>query len=233
MTHNPLVIIPARGGSKGIPRKNMKPLGGRPLIAYSIDTAMEIADTGHIIFSTDDEEIAEVARKCGLRVEYMRPPALATDTASSRDVMLDAMDYVEQKGMKFDSIVLLQPTSPFRTLEDVKGAMNLYSPECDMVVSVVEAACNPYYDCFEADPRSGFLHISKGDGMYTRRQDAPNVWQYNGAVYVINPRSLRQMPMGAFRKRIPFPMSRDHSLDLDTPTDWLMAEAQMAQLSSR
>lgn len=233
MTHNPLVIIPARGGSKGIPRKNIKLLGGRPLISYSIDIATKIADAEHIILSTDDEEIAEVARKCGLRVDYMRPAALATDTAPSRDVMLDAMNHAEQKGLKFDSIVLLQPTSPFRTLEDVKGAMDLYSPECDMVVSVVEAACNPYYDCFEADPQSGFLHISKGEGMFTRRQDAPKAWQYNGAVYVINPRSLRQMPMGAFRKRMPCPMGRDHSLDLDTPTDWFVAEALMARLSSR
>ncbi len=233
MTNNPLVIIPARGGSKGIPRKNIKLLGGRPLIAYSIDIAIQTADAEHIILSTDDEEIAEVARKCGLRVDYMRPAELAADTTPSRDVMLDAMNHAGQKDLRFDSIVLLQPTSPFRTLDDVKGAMNLYSPECDMVVSVVEAACNPYYDCFEADPRSGFLHISKGEGMFTRRQDAPRAWQYNGAVYVINPRSLRQMPMGAFRKRVPFPMDRDHSLDLDTPADWFVAEALMAQHSSR
>lgn len=230
MTHNPLIIIPARGGSKGIPRKNIKPLGGRPLIAYSIDTALTIAPQERIILSTDDEEIAQTARDCGLEVKYMRPAHLATDTAPSRDVMLDAMDWAESRGLSFDSVILLQPTSPFRTPDDVRGCMELYSQDLDMVVSVTPAACNPYYDCFETEAESGFLHVSKGEGQYTRRQDAPQVWQYNGAVYVINPRSLRAMAMGDFTRRVPFVMDRARSIDLDTPSDWLVAEALFSQL---
>ncbi len=230
MTRNPLVIIPARGGSKGIPRKNIKLLGGRPLIAYTIDVALKITSPSRIILSTDDAEIAQVGHRCGLEVEYMRPPELATDTAASRDVMLDAMRWADSRGLAYDSVVLLQPTSPFRTAEDVRGCMELYSEEVDMVVSVAEAACNPYYDCFETDPDSGCLHISKGDGLYTRRQDAPQAWQYNGAVYVINPESLRRQPMGKFARRVPYVMDRARSLDLDTPTDWLVAEALFAQL---
>lgn len=221
----PLYIIPARGGSKGIPRKNIKPLGGRPLIHLSIDAAREAgADDRHIILSTDDAEIAAVGRQTGLPVEYMRPPELATDTAGSREVILDAMDYADRRGIAYDCVVLLQPTSPLRTAADIRAALALYTPDTDMVVTVVEAASNPYYNCFEADPDTGYLHISKGDGLYTRRQDAPAVWEYNGAVYVINPASIRAMPMGKFTRRVPSSMPRERSIDLDTPFDWLVAE---------
>ncbi len=222
----PLYIIPARGGSKGIPRKNIKLLGGKPLIAYSIEAARRAGgDDTHIILSTDDKEIADVARHEGLQVPYIRPAELATDTAGSREVILDAMNWADSQGIKYDCVVLLQPTSPFRTAEDIKNALELYSADMDMVVSVVEAASNPYYNCFEVNSSTGFLHISKGDGLYTRRQDAPKVWEYNGAVYVINPESIRKMPLGAMPRRMPFEMPRKRSIDLDTPTDWLVAEA--------
>ena len=98
-----------------------------------------------------------------------------------------------------------------------------------MVVSVKEAATNPYYNAFETDA-DGYLRISKGPGTYTRRQDAPKVWEYNGAVYVINPESLRAKPMGLFEKRRMYPMPTDRSVDLDTPLDWLLAENLAATL---
>lgn len=225
----PLYIIPARGGSKGIPRKNIKPLCGRPLIAYSIDAALAAGATPRsIILSTDDAEIAETGRRLGLDVDYMRPAELATDTAGSREVILDAMDWADKQGIAYDCVVLLQPTSPMRTAADIKAALELYTPDTDMVVSVKEASANPYYNCFETDPESGYLHISKGDGLLTRRQDAPPAWEYNGAVYVINPQSIRNMPLGAFKKRVPSVMPAERSVDLDTPTDWLVAEAMMA-----
>ena len=227
---SPLFIIPARGGSKGIPRKNIKKLCGRPLIAYAIDAAREVAtDNRHIILSTDDDEIADVARSLGLEVNYRRPSNLATDTAGSREVILDAMDWADRVGINYDNVVLLQPTSPMRTAADITGALELYTPGIDMVVSVTPASCNPYYDCFETTAPDGYLHVAKGDGRYTRRQEAPKAWQYNGAVYVINPKSIRQMPLGAFPRRIPFIMPRERSIDLDTPTDWLIAETIMNQ----
>lgn len=224
MDSDTLYIIPARGGSKGIPRKNIKPLGGRPLIAYSIDVARALAPDSHIILSTDDDEIADTARDLGLKVDYMRPASLATDTAGSREVIIDAMDYADRIGIAYKRVVLLQPTSPFRKVEDIKNALALYNGDIDMVVSVTEATSNPYYNCFETDPATGFLHVSKGDGLYTRRQDAPQAWEYNGAVYVINPRSIRRMPLGAFPRRVPCVMPRERSLDLDTPLDWAVAE---------
>lgn len=224
---NPIFIIPARGGSKGIPHKNIKPLCGKPLLLYAIDAARTVCpDTSRIILSTDSTAIANVAIDNGLPVPYMRPAALATDTAASRDVMLDAMDWADRQNIAYDAVVLLQPTSPFRTARHIAEAVDMYNPSLDMVVSVTEAASNPYYTCFETND-NGFLNISKGNGMYTRRQDCPKVWEYNGAVYVINPDSLRRMPMGAFTKRLPYPMSHEDSTDLDTPLDWLVAQTIM------
>lgn len=225
----PLYIIPARGGSKGIPHKNIKPLAGKPLIVYSIEAARAAgAPDSHILLSTDDPEIAEVARAAGLPVPFMRPAELATDTSGSREVILDAMDRADAAGLDYDCVVLLQPTSPLRTSDDIIRALEHYSPEVDMVVTVKEASSNPYYNCFETDPSTGCLHISKGDGLYTRRQDAPRAWEFNGAVYVINPASIREMPLGAFPRRIPVEMPRERSIDLDTPLDWTVAELLMA-----
>lgn len=224
----PLYVIPARGGSKGIPHKNIKELCGRPLIAYSIDAARGAgAPDTHILLTTDDPAIADCARSLGLEVPFMRPPELATDAAGSREVILHAMDRADELGIGYDCVVLLQPTSPLRVADDILGALALYTHDCDMVVSVTEAASNPYYNCFETDPATGYLHVSKGDGLYTRRQDAPPAWEYNGAIYVINPQSLRDMPLGAFPRRVPYPMPRSRSVDLDTPLDWLVAEAMM------
>lgn len=235
MNHNglrPLIVIPARGGSKGIPGKNIRPLAGKPLIAYSIDTARAIAPDSHILLSTDSEEIAEVAsRECRLSVPFRRPPELSTDTSGTREVILHAMDYADKCGINYDCIILLQPTSPLRTPDDVRRCMDLYSPEADMVVSVVEASSNPYYNCFETDS-NGYLHISKGDGMFTRRQDAPKAWEYNGAVYVINPASIRAKEFGAMTRRIPCESSRERSVDLDTPLDWAVAEVMISHLDS-
>ena len=143
-----LYIIPARGGSKGIPGKNIRPLAGKPLLLYSIEVARELAPDSHILLSTDSEEIAEVGRKAGLTVDYMRPHSLATDTAGSREVIIDAMDYADSAGIRYCNVCLLQPTSPLRTPDDIRGALALYRPELDMVVSVCEVAANPYYNCF-------------------------------------------------------------------------------------
>lgn len=224
MDRSTLYIIPARAGSKGIPRKNIRLLGGRPLIHYAIDTARQLAPDSHIILSTDSEEIADVARQTGLPVEYMRPPELATDTAGSREVILDAMDHADRCGIPYDKVCLLQPTSPLRSVDDVRRCLEAYSPEIDMAVSVVEVEANPYYNCFEPDPESGFLHISKGDGLYVRRQDAPPAWQFSGAVYVINPGSIRRMSLGAMPRRIGVPTDPARCIDLDTPLDWELAE---------
>ena len=218
-----LVVIPARGGSKGIPHKNIKSLGGKPLIYYSIDVARQFTTDENICVTTDDAEIISVVEQHGLNVPFVRPAELATDTCGSSEVIQHAYQFYADKGIQYDAIVLLQPTSPFRKVEFIKEAVALYDESIDMVTSVRPAACNPYYDGFEENS-DGLLQISKGDGTIARRQEAPKVWQQNGSIYVINPKSLVEKGMGGFTKIKKYAMPETYSVDLDTMLDWKMAE---------
>ena len=219
-----LYLITARGGSKGIPGKNIRPFLGKPLICHAIDNARDAgADDADILVSTDSDEIRKVAEDYGLKVPFMRPAHLATDTASSYDVIVDCLHRLTVEGRNYDRLVLLQPTSPLRTADDIRHAEALWRPDIDMVVSVCPAKTNPYCGAFETDTE-GLLHISKGDGRYTRRQDAPEVWEYNGAVYVMTVASLLRGPMSGFRRIVPSVMPSERSVDLDTPLDWEIAE---------
>lgn len=218
-----LVVIPARGGSKGIPHKNIKPLGGKPLIYYSIDVARQFTIDENICVTTDDAEIISVVEQHGLKVPFVRPAELATDTCGSSEVIQHAYQFFADKGIYYDTIVLLQPTSPFRKVEFLKEAVALYDESIDMVTSVRPAACNPYYDGFEEN-KDGLLQISKGDGTIARRQEAPEVWQQNGSIYVINPKSLIEKGMGGFTRIKKYAMPEAYSVDLDTMQDWKMAE---------
>lgn len=226
-----LVIIPARGGSKGIPRKNIKPLNGKPLIYYTIDCARAICDDANICVSTDDDEIIKVVEDYGLKVSFKRPSELATDTAGTYEVLLHALNFYEQQGMHYDVVVLLQNTSPFRTAEHMKDALKLYSSDIDMVVSVKECPANPYYCVFEEDA-NGYLHVCKGDGNIFRRQDAPKVYEYNGAIYIMNAETLKTTHMHKMQKRVKYIMDDASSFDLDTTWDWQMAE-MMAKKNKR
>ena len=223
-----LVIIPARGGSKGIPKKNIKPLGGKPLIYYAIDGARSIGADTDICVTTDDPEIIRKVEDYGLKVPFIRPDYLASDTMGTYEVLLHALDFYERQGKKYDAVVLLQPTSPFRRLEDIRGALEKYNEDVDMVVSVKESTSNPYYNSFEENSY-GYLKISKGDGHYCRRQDAPKVWEYNGAVYVINIDSLKAKRISEFKKIVKYEMDALHSVDLDTMFDWKIAEMLISE----
>ena len=219
-----LWLIPARGGSKGIPNKNLKPFCGESLVSRTVRQALACANPDDVIFvSTDSESIREEAEKNGIEIPFMRPFHLATDSASTSSVILHVIDEFKKAGTEFEKIVLLQPTSPFRQDADIQGAVKLWNPDVDMVVSVTESKSNPYYNLFETD-KNGFLKISKGEGEFTRRQDAPKVWEYNGAVYVITPAALLKGPMSKFERIIPYEMPSSRSIDLDTPQDWAIAE---------
>ena len=137
-----LVVIPARAGSKGIPGKNSKLLAGKPLIQYTIEAALEVFDSNQICVSTDSLEIKNLAEKLGLKVPFKRPPELASDYASTRDVLLHAMEFYGNRGTLIDQIVLLQPTSPFRTGRHIEDALHLYSEDLDMVASVQKTKSN-------------------------------------------------------------------------------------------
>ncbi len=223
-----LIVIPARGGSKGIPHKNIKPLNGKPLIHYTIEEAREIVDDEDICVSTDDPEIIKCVEDYGLKVPFVRPEELATDTAGTYEVLLHALSFYEEHDHHYDVVLLLQNTSPFRKAEQIKDALKLYTPDVDMVVSVKECPANPYYSVFEED-NNGYLHVCKGDGNIFRRQDAPKVYEYNGAIYIMNAEKLKTTHMHKMQKRVKYVMDNLSSFDLDTMWDWQMAESIINQ----
>lgn len=218
----PIVIIPARGGSKGVPGKNIKNLGGKPLILYTVEAARQLFDDRHIIVSTDSEEIKKCVEGTGLNVPFLRPEQLSSDNAGTYEVLLHALNFVEGIGYFPDTLILLQPTSPFRTSDHIKEALELYDESLDMVVSVKETRSNPYFVLFEED-NDGFLRKSK-DGQYTTRQSCPQVWEYNGAIYIINVSSLKKSPLNKFTKIRKYAMKEFPSHDIDTLLDWKIAE---------
>lgn len=220
-----LALIPARGGSKGIPGKNIRPLANKPLIYYTIEAARDVFDDKDICVSTDSPEIASVVSKTGLEVPFLRPKEFATDTSATYDVLLHAIKYYQEKGELYDTVVLLQPTSPFRTGKNIKEAIDIYTPDLDMIVSVVETSANPYFVLFEED-ENGLLKKSK-DGHYKYRQECPKVWQYNGAIYVINVQSLLKESHFLFKYVRKYVMTEEESIDIDTNLDFSFAEFLM------
>lgn len=220
-----LYLIPARGGSKGIPGKNIKSLAGKPLIHYTIDAAREVASDFNICVSTDSEDIKEVVERHGLAVPFLRPSYLSTDGATTEAVILHALEFFHEKGRFYDKIVLLQPTSPLRTGNHIKEAENIFSKDLDMVVSAFETKANPYYLLFEEEG-NGFLFKTK-EASFTRRQDCPKVYELNGAIYIINSQSIKDKGMKAFKRIKKYEMDRRSSLDIDDEFDWLLTELLM------
>lgn len=218
---NCLYLIPARGGSKGIPHKNIKELCGKTLIQYSIDIARKLTTDDNICVSTDDVEIKDVVESLGLKVPFMRPDELASDTATSSDVIVHAINFYKEKGVEYDVVVLLQPTSPFRQVDDVKGCLELYDDSLDMVTSVKESYVSAVL-CHE--DANGYLVDTLSNGA-TRRQDAAKYYEYNGAVYVINAKAVLEKGLGGFTKIKKYVMPEINSLDIDVMTDWYIAES--------
>lgn len=218
----PLVVIPARGGSKGVLRKNIKPLNCKPLIQYTIEAARSLFEDSIICVSTDDLEIKEVVENIGLQVPFIRPQQLASDSAGTYEVLLHAIEYYERQGYFPDTLILLQPTSPFRTAKHIKEALRLYNSDCEMLVSVKETKANPYYVLREENEK-GWLVKSK-EGNFTRRQDCPKVYELNGAIYIINVDALKVRPIHEFIKVSKYEMDEMSSHDIDSNLDWMIAE---------
>jgi CMP-N,N'-diacetyllegionaminic acid synthase len=219
-----LFLIPARGGSKGIINKNIIDLCSKPLINYTIEECLKIQKfyNCEICISTDSKSIINIVEKLGLKVPFIRPEILSTDTASSEEVMLHALDwYQKNMNLIFDTIVLLQPTSPLRTCKHIVEAINLFqsyfNDNIDMLVSVKESKTNPYFNLFiENDDQ---LLIKTIDSKFTRRQDCPKVFQYNGAIYVINTLALKLKGFSNLNKIKKYLMDDFSSIDIDNQSD--------------
>ena len=218
----PLIVIPARGGSKGVPGKNIKLLNGKPLIQYTIEAAQALFDKELICVSTDDENIILTVEQLGQSIPFLRPDYLATDTAGTYEVLLHAIEQYEYSGYYPDTLILLQATSPFRTGKHIEEALKLFDSDCEMVVSVKETKSNPYYVLREEDEK-GWLEQSK-KGKFTRRQDCPMVYELNGAIYIIPVSLLKEKSLSEFVKLRKYVMDEVCSHDIDTMIDWRLAE---------
>ncbi len=218
-----LFVITARGGSKGLLGKNIKDLCGKPLIAYSIDIARAFVDDENICVSTDSAEIKNVVEKYGLKVPFLRPGYLATDTATSNDVLVHAVHFYKDIGREYKKICLLQPTSPLRSVDDVEGALDLYREDIDMVVSVVKSHA-PAVLC--SDDENGFIQLIYNKNAEGRQQ-LKDMYEFNGAVYVINVESLLKKGMKNFLSKVKYVMSKEHSIDIDDIYDFMLVESIM------
>ncbi len=221
-----IATICARGGSKGLPRKNVLPFAGLPLIAHSIRQALACSQIQGVYVSTDDQEIAQVARDHGAQVPYLRPAELATDTAGKLPAIEHLAAHLEAGGMQIATIVDLQPTSPLRSAQDLEAALALRG-QAGLVVSVTQPSHNPYYTLVEAAPEGG-LRLSKplASGQAVARQAVPEVWGLNGAIYVWRRDALtRAVREGFWRVDMhPLVMPRERSIDIDDRLDFDTAE---------
>lgn len=221
-----LGIIPARGGSKGVPRKNIRLLCGKPLLAYTAEAALKSKKLTRIILSTEDEEIAEVGRQYGLIVPFMRPAELAEDKTPTLPVVQYTLQKLEETGETFDAVCLLQPTNPLRRTADIDNCIEiLEKSDADSVVSVlpVPAEYNPKWVYWIND--LGEMILSTGDNEpLPRRQELPPAFHREGSIYVTKRRVLNKFK-NLYGIRIQgYEMKKDFSVNIDTLQDWEMAE---------
>jgi len=223
-----LAIVPARGGSKGIPRKNIVPLLGRPLIAYTLDAARAAKSVGGILVSTEDEEIASVCEQLGVSVPYRRPAALGGDRAGMAETAIHALDWWRMhNGEDPDVVLLLQPTSPLRTAEDIDGTVAaLRAAGTSSAVSVHEMREHPM-ECIRVSDSSWEMLVAPPKGA-SGRQDYNTQFHFiNGAVYAVTPDFLRQRKafMATGRETALYVMNGLRGIDIDDPEDLHLAEA--------
>jgi CMP-N,N'-diacetyllegionaminic acid synthase len=214
-----LALIPARGGSKGIPGKNIRPIAGKPLIAWTIEAALRSRLGGAVVVSTDAPAIAEVACAAGAQVPFLRPAELASDTSPGIDTVFHALEQMPD----FDAVMLLQPTSPLRSTEDIDGCLELAEREAlDSIVSVAPCEIHPAWTYAVDD--AGRLRPLLPGSTATRRQDLPDAFALNGALYFARRPWLtaRRTLLADDTRAYPMPIER--SLDIDTPWDWRLAE---------
>lgn len=219
-----LALIPARGGSKRLPGKNIKLLGGRPLISWSICAAQKSGCCADVMVSTDDHSIEKIARDYGAVVPWLRPAHLSTDTASSVDVAIHALNSYEAETGPVDGVLLLQPTSPFRTAESIRLAVKKFGEEAGRVpfVSVSPASSHPAW-CFRLT-ESGMSPFLAYEG--SRSQDLEPAWVLNGSIYIISPERLRSERTFVTPDTKPIIITEmSEAIDIDDQYDWIYAES--------
>tara|TARA_B110000483_G_scaffold35497_1_gene43350 strand:+ start:3113 stop:3808 length:696 start_codon:yes stop_codon:yes gene_type:complete len=217
--HRVLAVIPARGGSKGVSRKNVRLLAGKPLIVWTIEQAAQSRYIDTVLVSSEDEEICQVARQSGAEIPFVRPMELATDTAAGVDVLCHA---VENSGGDYDYVVLLQPTSPLRESTDIDEAIErCVGKAATSVVSVAEATKSPYwmYQMQDGGELTPFV-----ENAASNRQELPQSYALNGAVYVLEVPTLLANRKILDGQTLGYVMPAERSYDIDSETDFLICD---------
>ena len=219
-----ICFIGARGGSKGVRGKNIRKMGNMPLIAHTIKTSLESGIFKHVVVSTENNEIARIAKKYGAEVPFMRPKKLATDTAGMVDVMVHGINELKEQGYNFDILVNRDCTVPFMRNIDVKGAITLLNrKKCDAVYGVYKQHFNPYFNMMEMDS-SGFLKLSKKMKERPKsRQESPIVYQLNG-LFVYDVEKLLKYKTAILPKSLPYEIPLESGFMIDTELEFKIAE---------
>lgn len=223
-----LALVPARGGSKRLPGKNIRRLAGRPLMAWTISAVAGLNGIADVLVSTDDPAIAAAGAEAGARVPWMRPKELASDHASSLDVALHALDWYEAEHQPVDGLLLLQPTSPLRRRSTIQQGMELFEPARRAVVGVSAAPVHPHW-CFRIVDGT-LVPFMESARLGTRSQDLDPAYAPNGAFYLIAPAQLRRERTFFPADGQPLLMSAEESVDIDTEWDFRLAEAMSGEM---
>lgn len=226
---NATALVCARGGSKGLPGKNIKLLNGKPLIGHAIEHALAVSRIDRVLVSTDSEEIAGVAKEFGAYVPFMRPAELARDDSPEWLVWRHALEFLKAEGGKPEALVSVPATAPLRKPEDIENCLNAFEQGgCDVVITMTEAHRSPYFNMVvQHQDGNVSLVIPPASGI-TRRQDAPVVYDITTVAYVVSPDFL-MTSTGIFAGRVRGVfVPRERALDIDTPFDFRIAECLMA-----
>lgn len=223
-----LALIPARGGSKGVPGKNIKILAGKPLITYTIEAALATKQIDEIFVSTDDPKIASVASSLGIEVPFLRPPELGGDTVPMLSVIKHVSEYYSRQGKRPETIILLQPTCPFRTSQDIVEAIQIFNEgNFDSLVSVQEVPdkYNPSWVYVEEE--AGNLRLFNGDAQpISRRQDLPKAYTREGSIYIFKTDTIESFG-NIYGTKIGFYLLQRKTVNIDTMEDFQQAEQLM------
>ena len=218
-----IAIVPARGGSKGVPGKNLRPLAGKPLIGWTIEAAREVAGLDDIIVSTDDPEIAGVARTFGASVPFVRPADLAADNVHAIHVILHCLDWLEEQGRLPDAIMMILPTSPLRRAWHIRQALQAFMEDPRRPVISVYRSLTPMIS-FRWLEAGRLVPVAAAETMNLQRQDLKPLYGVNGSIYIAPPEVLRRLGTFHTEEARPFVMDRLHSLDINSLDDFAMAE---------
>lgn len=221
-----LGLVPARGGSKGVPRKNARLIAGKPLLAWTSEAALGSSRLDRVVLSTEDEEIADLGLACGLEVPFRRPSELAQDTTAMIDVVLHTLAWAAAEGEHFDAICLLQPTSPARTSNDIDGCIDVFERSgADTVFTTlaIPTELHPHW-AFLADGEGNLQLATGGTEPVSRRQDLLPACHREGSVYVTRSTVIRTSGTLYGDRIRPYPIDPERSVNIDTPADWERAE---------